>query len=76
MANAKEMIAVKCIYPCDFQWLVETAYNLGLFCFNVERSDEGRMMFGLIEQVINAILWMFHLLTFFNSYLPIVVVKC
>lgn len=52
LINAKEMMAVKCIYPCDFQWLVETVYNLGLFCFNAGRKTEGHNLFGLIEQVI------------------------
>ncbi|KAG2205979.1 hypothetical protein INT47_005297 [Mucor saturninus] len=51
LVHTKEMMTAKCIYPCDFQWLIETVYNLGLFCFNAERNNEGRIMFGLIEQL-------------------------
>ncbi|KAG2231710.1 hypothetical protein INT48_000450 [Thamnidium elegans] len=40
-----------CIRSSDIQWMTQTVYNLGLFCFNVGRNSEGRSFFQLIENI-------------------------
>ncbi|KAI9358797.1 hypothetical protein BD770DRAFT_410109 [Pilaira anomala] len=38
------------MFEDDIQWMVQTAYNLGLFCFNVGRNSEGAGFFQIIQK--------------------------
>lgn len=40
------------MFEDDVQWMVQTAYNLGLFCFNVGRNSEGSGFFQIIQKVL------------------------
>lgn len=46
-----DMTGSICIEMSDLKWLMQTAYNLGLFCFSVGRNEEGGLLLGAIELV-------------------------
>jgi hypothetical protein len=35
----------------DLKWMLQTAWNLGLFCFSSGRNDEGTRLFDVINKV-------------------------
>jgi hypothetical protein len=39
------------IFMNDLEWLLQTSWNLGLYCFSAGRNSEGIILFDVISKV-------------------------
>lgn len=42
---------VNCKLMNDLEWMLQTPWNLGLFCFSAGRNSEGMWLFDVISEV-------------------------
>lgn len=43
------------IFMNDLEWLLQTSWNLGLYCFSAGRNSEGIILFDVISKVYTKI---------------------